>query len=288
MDRIFLSGYVIWFFIFSVIGWIFETVYCSIKDGFYQNRGFLYGPVCPIYGLGALLAIIIADVVYCHGYYDRFAAWQIFVIGYVFSAILEYSAHYLLEKKFHATWWDYSDMPLNLHGRICVPASTLFGLSYMGIFKFVYPMVLGMRNGLAPQIQEAVAMICVVILAVDTTLTVTTLKSFEQEMVSMDEVVNTNMIALTKLLKERRSGEDINVTEGVEKTRAQMAADMARRIAANMSSFRVSALNRIKKYSYPKFLNIRIETLRKEIMARNPFLNRRKKQHEGQGKKKED
>ena len=179
-------------------------------------------------------------------------------------------------------------MPLNLHGRICVPASTLFGLSYMGIFKFVYPMVLGMRNGLAPQIQEAVAMICVVILAVDTTLTVTTLKSFEQEMVSMDEVVNTNMIALTKLLKEKRSGEDINVTEGVEKTRAQMAADMARRIAANMSSFRVSALNRIKKYSYPKFLNIRIETLRKEIMARNPFLNGRKKQHEGQDKKKED
>ena len=288
MDRIFLSGYVIWFFIFSVIGWIFETVYCSIKDGFYQNRGFLYGPVCPIYGLGALLAIIIADVVYYHGYYDRFSAWQIFVIGYVFSAVLEYSAHYLLEKKFHATWWDYSEMPLNLHGRICVPASTLFGLSYMGIFKFVHPLVLGMRNGLAPQIQEAVAMICVVILAIDTTLTVTTLKSFEQEMVSMDEVVNTNMIALTKLLKEKRSGEEINVTEGVEKTRAQMAADMARRIAANMSSFRVSALNRIKKYSYPKFLNIRIETLRKEIMARNPFLNRRKKQHEGQDKKRED
>ena len=266
-----LSGYIIWFIIFSVIGWIFETVYCSISDGFYQNRGFLYGPVCPIYGLGAILCIVIADVANKYGYYDRFSAWQIFVIGYVFSAILEYSAHFLLEKKFHATWWDYSNMPLNLHGRICVPASTLFGLSYMFIFKYIYPLSLRMRNEIPPQIQEAVAMVCVAALAVDTAITISTLKNFENELESMDEVVNTNMITLSKLLKEKRDTKAENEEEQVEKTRAQMAIDIARKMAGNMSKLRVSAINRVKSYKYPRFIYVKMDTLIREVKKRSPW-----------------
>ena len=264
-----LSGYIIWFIIFSVIGWIFETVFCTLNDGFYQNRGFLYGPVCPIYGMGAIVCIIIADITMTHGYYEKFEAWHIFVIGYVFSAVLEYSAHVLLEKKFHATWWDYSNMPLNLHGRICVPASTLFGLSYMFIFKYVYPFSLRMRNEVPSQIQEAVAMVLVAVLAVDTAITISTLRNFESELESMNDVVNTNMITLSKLLKEKRLENQDEETE--EKTRTRMAIEIARKMAGNMSAIRVSALNRIKSYKYPRYIYVKMDTLLKEIKKRNPF-----------------
>ncbi len=282
-----VSGYFIWFIIFSVVGWIFETIFCSVVDGFYQNRGFLYGPVCPIYGLGAVFCIGVADVANHYGYYDRFSAWQVFLIGYIFSAVLEYSVHYLLEKKFHATWWDYKNMPLNINGRICVPASTLFGLSYMFIFKFVYPLVLKMRTDVPSGVTELVAMILVALLAVDAALTISALKSFENELRAMDDVVNTNMIALSRLMKEKKN-EQAGV--GDEKTRLQLAVDMAKGMARNMSAVRVAAINRVKSFVYPHKISAGIETLIKEIKKRSPFYRKNVKEaendHEGETEEK--
>ena len=269
-----ISAYIIWFFIFSFIGWIFETVLCTVLDGHYQNRGFLYGPVCPIYGLGAAVCILIADVVYHQGYYDRFNAWQIFIMGVVFSATLEYTVHCLLEKIFHATWWDYSRFPLNFHGRICVYASTLFGLSYMFIFKFVYPVFAWMRSEIPPQILEIIAFILVALMAVDTAITVSTLKRFESELKSMDMVINTNMVDLCRLMKEKRaeSGEDDQGDgENIEKTRMRMAVDLAKWFARNMSRISVSAINRVRSFKYPRLIGIKMDTLIREIRKRNPF-----------------
>lgn len=278
-----ITAYIVMFFIFSFVGWIFETVFCSLHDGFYQNRGFLFGPVCPIYGLGAMIVLLMADYAYSVGIWGDFAWWQLFLIGCVASAILEYSTHYFLEKKFHANWWDYHNMPLNLNGRICVPASTLFGISYVGIFKKIYPLFLKMKNGVPRNVMDTAALVMVVIFVVDIVVTVSTLSNFEKELKSMDDVVNTNMESLLKLLKEKRKENGVAISQEeadkveaeVEKGKAKLMLDTIRRKVADMDAFRIDAINRVRSFNYPKLPKLNVNMLLQEIRERNPFYKKK-------------
>lgn len=272
-----LHYYILMFALFSFIGWVFETIFCSLNDGFYQNRGFLYGPVCPIYGLGGMFIVVMADVAHMHGIAQNIKGWQLFLIGYIFSAILEYSVHYALEKKFHATWWDYKNMPLNLNGRICVPASTLFGLSYVFIFKVVYPWSQGVRAKMPETLMEMMAYIFMMAFAVDTAITVYTLKMFEHELNSMDEVVNTNMESLLKVLKERR---ELNADteadaeaedESIKESKKKMLLDMVKQRAAGVNEIAASAIKRVENFEYSAKVKMSIKTFVEEIKKKNPF-----------------
>ena len=126
----------IWFVIYSIFGWIYESTYCTINERRWENRGFLYGPVCPIYGIGIIFIILMWHVAEARGI--DLAWWQIFLCSFIGSIILEYSTHWALEKLFHAYWWDYSNMPLNVNGRICLPASLLFGMGGLAVVRLLY------------------------------------------------------------------------------------------------------------------------------------------------------
>jgi hypothetical protein len=89
----------------------------KIKNKKWADRGFLYGPVCPIYGVGAVSLTAIAEAV-SERSADGYAWWQVFLVSFFGSIILEYVTSWALEKLFHAYWWDYSNMPLNIHGRV--------------------------------------------------------------------------------------------------------------------------------------------------------------------------
>lgn len=125
-----LLNYVLMFFIFSAIGWIIESVYCSIGNKKLINRGFLYGPVCPIYGTGALVfEVLVAPL--SQPVEKR---WLIVVIvGMILADTVEYLTSYIMEKLFNARWWDYSENFLNLHGRICFKHTC-----YWGLFSFIF------------------------------------------------------------------------------------------------------------------------------------------------------
>ena len=102
-----VSRYVFLFMIYSFMGWVYETMFCTIKGGKWENRGFLYGPGCPIYGIGAVTISVIMQLTVGNGIALR--AWQVFLISVLGSAVLEYTTSWVLEKMFHAAWWDYSD-----------------------------------------------------------------------------------------------------------------------------------------------------------------------------------
>ena len=84
-----ISKYFVYFVIFSVMGWIYESAFCTIKNGKWQNRGFLYGPLCPIYGVGATAITFIVDELQAHGWQEP-AGWRIFLIAFFGSIVLEY------------------------------------------------------------------------------------------------------------------------------------------------------------------------------------------------------
>ena len=119
-------------FIFSFIGWLWETIYVSIKQKTAVNRGFVTGPVCTIYGVGGVSLVLILKPV-SHNYF------LLFLCGVVITTILEYITASVMERLFHTSWWDYTNERFNIKGRICLKSSLFWGLSSVLLFKYLLP-----------------------------------------------------------------------------------------------------------------------------------------------------
>ena len=123
------------FFIYSVIGYIAEVMFCTIKKGKpVWNRGFLIGPYLPIYGTGGIL------ISYTLGRYQD-DPLTLFILSMVYCTVIEYLTSYILERIFHLRWWDYSEKKFNINGRVCLLNGVLFGFGGLWIVKVLYPIV---------------------------------------------------------------------------------------------------------------------------------------------------
>ena len=164
MNKILLFlNYFLIFFIYSIIGWITETIYASIKEKKIVNRGFLIGPYCPIYGCGSILMIL-----YLTQYKNNFIT--VFLLSMFICCFLEYLTSYLMEKIFKARWWDYSDKKYNLNGRICGENALLFGLGGLSIIYIINPLVNHIIKLFNPTITVTLSIIFFIIFTIDTIL----------------------------------------------------------------------------------------------------------------------
>lgn len=187
-----ISRYVVIFVVFSFLGWIWETIYCTLCNGRWESRGFLFGPVCPIYGVGCIGGFAFLDILTLLGK-PLPQWWVIFLIGLFGSAILEYTTSVVLEKLFHAYWWDYSKMPLNIQGRICLPASLGFAFAGLLVVYVLYPFCNSLFAAIPGEYVEALALIFTVIVAVDMTMTVTSLTDILNKVMQLDDNINVQM-----------------------------------------------------------------------------------------------
>ena len=121
----------LWFLIFSYVGWQWEVILYYRDLHRFVNSGFLNGPYCPIYGVGALAFILTTNQIP-----DPLLRG---LVGGAIACILEYVTSFTLEKLFHARWWDYSNRPLNLNGRICLYGFLLFGIVAAGMPYIAQP-----------------------------------------------------------------------------------------------------------------------------------------------------
>lgn len=124
---------ILYFSLYAFLGWCTETVFAAIKSKRFINRGFLHGPFCPMYGFASVIIILLSKHVGT-GYVN------LFVICFFGASIIEYFTGYMLEKIFNAKWWDYSGMPFNLQGRICILYSIIWGLVGIFIIKILQPL----------------------------------------------------------------------------------------------------------------------------------------------------
>lgn len=187
-----LNRYLTAYFAFSVLGWIWESIYCTIKERKWQNRGFLYGPLCPIYGFGSIVALFVYDLILL-GTVPKLSWWMILLAGFFFSMILEYPTSYILEKKFHARWWDYSDLPLNINGRTSVPTSIGFGIGAIIIMNYLIP---SYEKILVIIPATIISVLCIVFVALhssDFTLTVSNLTNFQRNIDELEKVFQDKM-----------------------------------------------------------------------------------------------
>lgn len=181
-----INRYIIFYFFFALLGWVWESIYCTAQNQKWQNRGFLYGPLCPIYGFGSIFALFAYDLVN-EGVLERLSSLQIFIVGFIVSMILEYPTSYILEKLFHARWWDYTDVPLNLNGRTSVPTSIGFGLAAILVMNYLIPMAEDLYFLLPEILLIILPFILVGIHSSDLTLTVINLTNFQKELDEIEE-----------------------------------------------------------------------------------------------------
>ncbi|MCI8658241.1 MAG: putative ABC transporter permease [Oscillospiraceae bacterium] len=128
--------------IYSILGWCGEMIYCSAgQRKLCEKRGFLNGPVCPIYGHGALVVLLCL-----HGGCKN--PLLTFLLGAVLTSLVEYITSFAMEKLFHMRWWDYSQYKFHLNGRICLLNSTLFGLASVFLCHFANPPISAWLAGL--------------------------------------------------------------------------------------------------------------------------------------------
>lgn len=134
------------FFIYSFLGWVTEVFLKYLQYHRFINRGFLIGPYCPIYGAGAVLITIGRGLL---SSFER--SWAMsFLIAFILCGLLEYATSYILEKYFHARWWDYTQKPMNLHGRVWIGNLILFGLGGVAIAEILNPRFLALASRIDP------------------------------------------------------------------------------------------------------------------------------------------
>ena len=156
----YLPQMVITFALISFGGWVYETIYCSVVEGEFTKRGFLFGPTCPIYGIGALAVWLVLGQIS--------NPFIVFIIGGFLATVIEYSTGLFLERRFKKKWWDYSMFKFNLHGRICPQASAVFGaFSVTSVFVLV-PAMLDVLTIFSSHAISVIAFIVVTLYFLDT------------------------------------------------------------------------------------------------------------------------
>lgn len=156
---------VLWFLIFmtySFGGWLTEVIISIFSHRKFINRGFLVGPFCPIYGTGAILLALILNA------NDSIVA--IFCVSVIGAGVLEYTTSFLMEKLFRVRWWDYSDQPMNLNGRVCLGALLSFGIIGVFAIKLLNPMFLTLYGAIPTTILYVIAGSLFVIMLADLAL----------------------------------------------------------------------------------------------------------------------
>lgn len=165
-----LDIFILYFAILSFMGYIYECIVMVLWTGKWDNRGFLFGPIIPIYGFCAVLGTLLFEYVYI-----TYNPLTVFLISMFGSAVVEFVVHYFLEKKFNAIWWDYSKSPFNIQGRICLPASIGFGIAGLIIVYFINPFVFNLIFSIPEWLVDLLAVIFVIIFTIDLTLTLSVL-----------------------------------------------------------------------------------------------------------------
>lgn len=155
-----IATYFLLFMVYSVAGWIMEVICKSIEARKFIDRGFMIGPYCPIYGWGAIAITILLN---------RYTNdWIVlFLMSIITCGILEYGTSYIMEKLFHARWWDYSKRKYNINGRICLETLIPFGILGLIIMYITNPFILSQLTKIPEATLNIIAIILFVIFSID-------------------------------------------------------------------------------------------------------------------------
>ena len=171
------------FMLYSFLGWLCESIYCSIPVRKFINRGFLTGPFCPIYGAGAILVVeLLAPL--------KGRILLLFFAGVLIASAVEYGTGFLLESLFHTRYWDYSDHRFHLQGRVCLENSIMFGVMGLVTVEYLNPILLQLLLTIPPMTLNGLSAGLAFYLLADTTLSVVEITSLNGRLAELQQVLD--------------------------------------------------------------------------------------------------
>lgn len=229
----------LYFTAYSILGWACETFYCSVGNRKFVNRGFLNGPVCPVYGFGAVLVILLLQS-------TEKNLVALFLSGMMVTTVLEYLTSVLLEKLFHMKWWDYSRYKFQINGRVCLLNSLMFGGLSVILMRVLHPWISGLIARIPTSLLPWISLGILTIFAVDTVVTVRSIL-----------ILKGKMQEIQKLLEEIRTR--------TEAAAAQLRAEMREKTQESKASLEA----RLDQYRLPEGVSLRefVEERRKKAAA---------------------
>lgn len=175
--------YVLYFFIYAVLGWCVEVIHAALKRGRFENRGFLNGCWCPIYGVGVVLVLLCLTPI-------NINVFVLFLVSMVLTSILEFVVGFVLEKLFKTKWWDYSKEHFNIKGYVCVKYSILWGLACVLVVDLVHPMIAHLIHITPALAQYIICGVLTVAFVVDGIFTIIQLVAYKKNIIALEKITN--------------------------------------------------------------------------------------------------
>ena len=224
------------FLIYSCLGWCLEVIYAAVSTGQLVNRGFLNGPVCPIYGFGMIIVLFTLSPLA-----DNLLL--LYIGGVILPSVLELAGGWALYKLYHTRWWDYSDFPFNIGGYICLEFSLLWGVGTVVVMKAVHPVIAGLVE-MVPQMVGFVLMcILYACYAADVVVTAFAASDLARELDALEKVAD-SMHAVSDAMTELLGTTAMEMDES--RLQLKLAAAEARDNAAKLSPRDAAAALRAK------------------------------------------
>ncbi len=212
-----LTAYdICWFFVvYSLAGWIIEVIFHATVKGQVVNRGFLNGPVCHVYGFGMILVLAI------YNYVGIDNAFVIFLEGLIFTTLIELAAGFILAKFFHARWWDYSKMPLNLNGYICAGFSIIWGLAVVFVIKLVHVFIYRFTSALIPErIGWPILIALYILFIADTVVTALTIIGLNKKLAELDRI-SASLKTMSNRMSDRIGNKSLKAVQKAQESAVQ-------------------------------------------------------------------
>ena len=209
------------FITYSFLGWLMEVGLTLVTKKKFVNRGFLLGPICPIYGYGVLGILFLIGS-------DTKDVLAVFLKSILICSVLEYFTSYIMEKMFKARWWDYSNKKFNINGRICLETMLPFGILGTFIVYILNPLVLGVVKMIPEIVRNVLAIVLFIGYIVDNIVSFKVMNSIKGE-------INTQKSDNTEVIKKR-------VTKWIEKN-----SILYRRLNRAYPKFEVSEKKKVRK-----------------------------------------
>lgn len=287
-----------YFLIYSCLGWCLEVIYAAVTTGSIINRGFLNGPVCPIYGFGMVLVLLLLTPL-SHN------TILLYLGGVILPSALELVGGWALEKLYHTRWWDYSERPFNIGGYICLQFSLLWGVGTLVMMRVVHPSIAVLVE-LVPELVGLILMLVLyLVYAVDVVATAISAAGLAETLDTMEQLADglhdisdamSDILAITAMntdqkLDERRLQLKLAAAElrdYAPDTKEALAAMRAKAAEARETARRISEENRLNASEAANAAKLaakgtaeraaellRLEELSEELVQRSEELRRR-------------
>lgn len=255
---------IFYFIIYSFLGWCLESIYKSILNKKPINSGFLYGPFCPMYGIGAVMMIELGKL-------SRNVI-GIFIISFIVFTAWEYIVAIILEKLFKTKYWDYSDIKFNIHGRICLKNSIYWGILGIFLIFVIQPLIEKGVNLIPINVLTYINILFCVAILVDTSITIYRIMFIDKKIRQIFEIGD--------IIKEKLK--ELKNTELIEKSYKEATQKLISEMKERQAILKIKLYKRILrlKKAFPEINSDNIAKFMKQKIGLKDIKDKIKKYKE--------